>query len=131
MEKETNVTMIPISIIDGGGVTMDVTIDTNDGLVDVDDMEETNVPFKNIRIDDNLWDFRLQDVGCCKEYVVKITYRMNSVMSFGPKDDLLYYEQLSASVIDLVKAINEEKKKEGDGSVFQGMLLTSKRVYSR
>ena len=93
---------------------MDVTIVTNDGLLDVHDTEETMVPYKKIRVQDDLWEARLQDLGCRKEYVVKKTYRMNSVMSFGPKEEVLYYEQLSASVIDLVKAINTEKK-EGRG----------------
>ena len=93
---------------------MDVTIVTNDSLLDVNDTEEAMVPYKNIRIKDDLWEACLQDLGCRKEYLEKKTYRMNSVMSFGPKEDVLYYEQLSASVIDLVKSINEEKK-EGRG----------------
>ena len=93
---------------------MDVTVVTNDSLLDVYGTEDASVSHSNIRIKDDLWEERLQDLGCRKEYIVKKTYQMNSVMAFGPKEDTLYYEQLSASVIDLVKAINTEKK-EGRG----------------
>ena len=57
---------------------------------------------------------RLQDLGCQKESVVKWTYRMNRVMAFGPKENQLFYELLSATAIDIVKNINAEKK-EGRG----------------
>ena len=93
---------------------MDVTIVTNDSFKDVKGTEDASVSYNNIRVKDDLWEARLQDLGCRKEYLEKKTYRMNSVMSFGPKEEVLYYEQLSASVIDLVKAINTEKK-EGRG----------------
>ena len=53
---------------------MDVTIVTNDSLLDVNDTEEAMVPYKNIRIKDDLWEARLQDLGCRKEYLEKKTY---------------------------------------------------------
>ncbi len=117
MANEENIcttSRLASSSIDGGGVTMDVTVVTNDSLLDVYSTEDASVSHSNIRIKDDLWEERPQDLGCRKEYIVKKTYRMNSVMAFGPKEDTLYYEQLSASVIDLVKAINTEKK-EGRG----------------
>ena len=103
-------------------ITTDVTIITNDGLA-VGDMEERHteerpVPYRNICIDPMIWQARFQDIGCRKDQVIKKTYKMNSVMSFGPREDVLYYENLSAIVIDIVKAINKVKKKEGDGGIF-------------
>ena len=90
--------------------TIGVTIVTNGEIGDTAADECAPIPYENIRIPDELWDERLQDIGCRKEYVVKKTYRMNQVMPFGPKEDQLYYVHLSAIVIDLVKNINTEKK---------------------
>ena len=61
-ENTCTTSRLPSSSIDGGGVTMDVTIVTNDSLLDVSDTEEAMVPYKNIRIKDDLWEARLQDI---------------------------------------------------------------------
>ena len=94
--------------------TMDVTIVTNGEIGDTAVDECAPIRYGNIRIPDESWNERLQDLGCRKEYVVKKTYRMNQVMPFGPKEDQLYYVHLSKTVIDLVKNIYA-KKKEGLG----------------
>ena len=93
---------------------MDVTIVMNDGIGVSGETEEVPIPYEKICVPDNLWNERLQDLGCCKECVAKMTYRMNRVMPFGPKEDPLYYEHISVIVIDLMKNINLEKK-EGRG----------------
>ena len=94
---------------------MNGTIVTNDGLAVGDTaktytVERPPVSYINIRIDPMLWQARLQDLGCQKQVLIKKKYEMNSVISFRPKEDKLFYKSLSATSIDIVKSIVTETK---------------------
>ena len=99
---------------DRGGVNVEGTTVTNDEVIDGGEVVDELIPYESIRIPESLWVEQLQDLGCQKESVVKWTYRLNRVMPFGPKENVLYYGRLSATVIDIVKNINLLKK-EGKG----------------
>ena len=70
--------------------------------------------YSSIRIDEDLWDKRLQDEGCKKDELVKATYRQNKIPPFGPPPNARYYPDLSAIAIDFSKAMTIEKS-EGRG----------------
>ena len=117
MEKEGTTSTagnLVSSNIERGGVNGEGTIVTNDEVRNGGEVVDELIPYESIRIPETLWVERLQDLGCQKESVVKWTYRMNRVMPFGPKENVLYYEHLSATAIDIVKNINLQKK-EGIG----------------
>ena len=48
-------------------------------------VQKAPLPYSEIRIDDSLWDTRLQDEGCAKEQLEKLTYRQNKISPFGLK----------------------------------------------
>ena len=45
--------------------------------------------------------------------IIKKYIYMNSMMSSEPKEDELYYEGLSATVIDIVKSVVTDKRRKG------------------
>ena len=73
--------------------------------------DKAPLPFSTIRISDDLWSERLQDVGCKKEEQKQRAYRQNKVPAYGPYE--LHYYGLSSIVIDFIKNINCDKS---DGS---------------
>ena len=67
-------------------------------------VQKAPLPYSEIRIDDSLWNTRLQDEGCAKEQLEKLTYRQNKISPFGPKDNPKYYEEaqvMMKTVVDL------------------------------
>ena len=77
-------------------------------------LEKDPLEYSKIRIDDEIWNMRLQDVGCSKEQLHKATYRQNKIQPFGPKDNPKYYPHLSAIAVEFLKAMISEQK-EGRG----------------
>ena len=69
--------------------------------------DKAPLPFSTIRISDDLWSERLQDVGCKKDELKKHIYRQNKVPAYGPYE--LHYYGLSSIVIDFIKTINCDK----------------------
>ena len=75
-------------------------------------IEKSPDPYSTIRIADDIWCKRLQDIGCMKESLPKATYRQHKIPAYGPYET--YYYDLSSIVIDFIKNINRDKN-EGLG----------------
>ena len=73
-----------------------------------------NAPIKYsaIRIEEVVWEMRLQDLGCSKDELQKHTYRQNKIPPFGPKENPKYYPHLSAIAVDFFKSIISERNED-------------------
>ena len=68
--------------------------------------------YSAIRIDEVVWEMRLQDLGCSKDELEKPTYRQNKIPPFGPKENQKYYPHLSAIAVDFLKSIISERNED-------------------
>ena len=66
--------------------------------------------FMAIRIEDRLWQQRIQDEGCVKKDLPKRTYLSSNIPPIGPTETCLYYYHLSSIAIDFLKKMFVEKE---------------------
>ena len=66
--------------------------------------------FYNLRIDDAIWHQRIQDVGCTKEALPHTTYLRSKIPPIGPEGHGIYYYNLTAVAIDIIKKMVIEKE---------------------
>ena len=76
-------------------------------IVTVENASKSPLPSSGIRITEETFYERIQDIGCTKANLKKATYRQNKIPAYGP--NTLYYPQLSAIAIDFLKNIKYEK----------------------
>ena len=60
-------------------------------------------------IPEELWYIRLQDKGCDKNKLPKLTYNKNKILGVGPLGEEVYYYGLSAIAIDYSKILANKK----------------------
>ena len=70
----------------------------------------SNSMYANIMIPTVEWENMLQDVGCTKQELKVKQYKNHNIASYGPKEDPLYYYNLSSIVIDYIKYFKREKE---------------------
>ena len=68
--------------------------------------EKAPLMFSSIRIDDDVWNQRIQDKGCTFDELPSKTYQQNKIVSVGPNEEnLQYFYDLSSICIDYIKNI--------------------------
>ena len=59
----------------------------------------------DVMIDMDLWNMRIQDVGCDEKYLPPKRYRAAKIFSVGPIGAQKLYYNLTAIAIDIVKSM--------------------------
>ena len=64
---------------------------------------------EDVMIEANLWHQRLQDKGCSKENLPKLTYKKSRIMALGTHEIPVYYYNLTSIAIDMASKMEIEK----------------------
>ena len=94
--------------------------DSVDSLLPVENEDENTLEQKTkeieilvgseVMIDNKLWHQRIQDKGCAKHQLTKMTYRKSRIMALGTKELPVYYYDLTSIAIDLSHKMEDERK---------------------
>ena len=63
-----------------------------------------------VMIENRLWHQRMQDKGCSKDKLPKLSYRKSRIMALGTKELPIYYYDLTLIAIDLSHKMEDERK---------------------
>ena len=65
----------------------------------------TSAPFQEYRLNEDLWESRIQDYGSEKDNMPARTYKSKQIPAFGPSKK--YYLHLSSIVIDMIEVFKK------------------------
>ena len=79
-----------------------------------------------------VWNSRIQDIGCKKALLSARTYQRAQIPPIGPEGDELYYYDLSCIAIDLIKIFNKQQElKQGRSHVPKNKTDVKKTIITR
>ena len=93
-------TILPTTTIDDRS---DIDHHTTTSIVPIGDEE-----YSTVRIQDDLWNQRIQDIGCTKDLLPLKTYKRSQIPPIGPVDSQLFYFHLTAIAIDYFKVFGTD-----------------------
>ena len=72
---------------------------------DINTIIDNTKSYMDVMIDTNLWNMRIQDVGCAEKNLPKKRYRAAKILSVGPIGSEKIFHNLTTVAVNIVKSM--------------------------
>ena len=116
-EKEDSLAFVRVEVLDpdddAGSSPSDLSSlpsTTSPNASSLPSTETSTNEYANVRLQDDLWNQRIQDSGSTLENLPKKHYKRSKIPAIGPKESPMYYFYISSIAIDYLNTFTKEKE---------------------